>query len=392
MKDYTYIIVGGGMAAGSAIKGIREIDPNGRILMVSEENSHPYNRPPLSKKLWLGGDESEIFLEVENSGVDMLLNTSVLSLNPDLKRIAVSSGESFSYDKLLLATGGQVRTLPFGENYVNYYRTIKDYHHLRTLVEQKNRFAVIGAGFIGSEISAALSMNDNQVTIIDIGSGIGWKIFSGEMVSFLNEYYRNKGVEVLANTEIVSIEKNDNGEMLIDFKDHDRIIIDAVVAGVGISLNQELAEECGLATDDGIQVNELLQTSDPSIFAAGDIANFYNPLLARRIRVEHADNAKAMGKQAGRNMAEANEPYTYLPLFYSDMFDLGYEAVGILDSRLEIVEDWQEKYQKGVLYYLEEDNVVGVLLWNVWGKTDKARDIIGSEKSFSKNDLVGLIT
>ncbi len=391
MKNYSYIIIGGGMTAGSAISGIREIDKSGPILAISKENALPYNRPPLSKKLWMGGEEQNIYLDFDENNVDFQLNTQVLSINPELKRVVVSSGDVFSYEKLLLATGGSVKQLPFGrDDLIHYYRTIEDYHTLKSLTKQKRNFAVIGAGFIGSEIAAALAKNGMQVTLIEAGPGIGWKVFSEDMVQFLNGYYREKGVNILVGVNIESLERTEHG-IEMKFEKSDSLMVDAVIAGVGIMPNVELAQDCELAVQDGIQVNEILQTSEPSIFSAGDVANFYNPLLDRRIRVEHADNAQVMGKTAGRNMADANEPYTYLPLFYSDMFDLGYEAVGILDSRLETFADWQEKYHKGVVYYLEDEKVVGVLLWNVWGKTDAAREVIGSKKTFSGDDLKGLI-
>ena len=168
--------------------------------------------------------------------------------------------------------------------------------------------------------------------------------------------------------------------------------VDAVVAGIGIVPDVKLAEDINLEIENGIKVNEYLQTTRSDIYAAGDVANFYNPLLGKRIRVEHSDNAKAMGKQAGRNMAGANERYDYLPFFYSDLFDLGYEAVGHMDSRFEIVEDWEEKYKKGVLYYLKEDRVSGVILWNVWDKLDEARKIIGLPAPVKGSDLIGKIT
>jgi len=391
MKKYSYIIIGGGMTAGSAISGIREIDKSGPILAISKENALPYNRPPLSKKLWTGGEEQNIYLDFDENNVDFQLNTQVLSINPELKRVVVSSGDVFSYEKLLLATGGSVKQLPFGrDDLIHYYRTIEDYHTLKSLTKQKRNFAVIGAGFIGSEIAAALAINGMQATLIEAGPGIGWKVFPEDLVQFLNDYYREKGVIILAGVNIESLERTEHC-IEIKFEKSDALMVEAVIAGVGIMPNVELAQDCELAVQDGIQVNEILQTSEPSIFSAGDVANFYSPILDRRIRVEHADNAQTMGKTAGRNMADANDPYTYLPLFYSDMFDLGYEAVGILDSRLETFADWQEKYQKGVVYYLEDGRVVGVLLWNVWGKTDAAREVIGSKKTFSGDDLKGLI-
>jgi NADPH-dependent 2,4-dienoyl-CoA reductase/sulfur reductase-like enzyme len=146
-----------------------------------------------------------------------------------------------------------------------------------------------------------------------------------------------------------------------------------------------------LEVDNGIVVNEFLQSSHVDIYAAGDIANFYDEVLRIRRRVEHEDAANSMGKAAGRAMAGQVEKYTYSPMFYSDLFELGYEAVGELDSRLETVADWQKKFDTGVIYYLKEKRVRGVLLWNVWGKVDEARDLIAQGKEFSPKELQGLI-
>jgi len=155
-----------------------------------------------------------------------------------------------------------------------------------------------------------------------------------------------------------------------------------VVAGLGIQLNLDLAQQAGLKTNTGILVDENLQTSAPGIYAAGDVAEFYNPALGKWIQVEHEDNANSMGRQAGRNMAGAAEPYTHLPYFYSDLFELGYEAVGTLDPRLETVADWKEPFQKGVIYYLEGGRVRGVLLWNVWEQVEQARALIAEPGPF----------
>ena len=152
--------------------------------------------------------------------------------------------------------------------------------------------------------------------------------------------------------------------------------MDAVVIGVGIQANTGLAQAAGLEVDNGILVNELLRTSDPAIYAAGDVANFFNPVLGKRIRVEHEDNANAMGEIAGRNMAGNAEPYHHLPFFYSDLFDLGYEAVGEMDASMDLVEDWQEPFRKGGVYYLKDGHVRGVLQWDTWGQMDAARALI----------------
>jgi len=165
------------------------------------------------------------------------------------------------------------------------------------------------------------------------------------------------------------------------------VVVDGVVAGLGIEPNLELARQVGLQTGDGIQVDEYLRTSQPDIYAAGDAAFFYNPALDRRLRVEHEDNANTMGRLAGRNMAGAAEPYHHLPFFYSDLFELGYEAVGELDARLSVLADWKDPHHEGVIYYQKEGMVRGVLLWNVWEQVDAARELIASKRPFRPEEL-----
>jgi NADPH-dependent 2,4-dienoyl-CoA reductase/sulfur reductase-like enzyme len=390
MKTYDYVIIGGGMSADAAVEGIRELDPKGSILVISSEPDPPYKRPPLSKSLWKKTPIEKIWLDTEGKKAEVLLNQSVTHIDAEQKIAQTDAGNAYRYEKLMLATGGKRRTLPFGEDNILYYRTVEDFKKLHQMADHKKRFGVIGSGFIGSEIAAALAMNGKEVTLFDIGPGIGWNVFPDEMTAFLNDYYHQKGVEIVTNVKVTDVEKT--GEKLrISLNSGDSYEFDGVVAGVGIMPDTQLAEALNLKVDNGIHVNEYLQTSDPAIYAAGDVANFYNSLLGRRMRVEHADNATQMGKAAGRNMAGAGEKYDYLPFFYSDLFDLGYEAVGLLDARCELVEDWQQKYEKGVLYYLEDNRVRGVLLWNVWDKVDQARAVIGMPAPVNKEMLIGKI-
>jgi NADPH-dependent 2,4-dienoyl-CoA reductase/sulfur reductase-like enzyme len=167
------------------------------------------------------------------------------------------------------------------------------------------------------------------------------------------------------------------------------ITVDGVVAGIGIAPNVSLAEQIGMSVDNGIVVNEHLQTSVPDIYAAGDVASFQNFLLGKRTRVEHEDNANTMGKVVGRSMAGNPEPYHHLPYFYSDLFDLGYEAVGELNPKLTIVADWQEQFKKGVIYYLDQGRVRGVLLWNVWDQVEPARKLIAESGPFTEENIKG---
>jgi NADPH-dependent 2,4-dienoyl-CoA reductase/sulfur reductase-like enzyme len=388
MPHFSYLIIGGGMTADAAVQGIREIDPDTPIGLIGEEPHPPYNRPPLSKKLWKGHPLHIIWREADNWGVELFLGRKALTIEAREKRVVDDRGETYSYDKLLLATGGTPRRLPFGNDRVIYFRTLDDYHRLRALADRGARVAVIGGGFIGSEIAAALAMNGTEAIMAFPEEGIGARVFPRDLSLFLNDFYRHKGVEVLAGEAVTGLEER--GERLAVLTGNGReITVDGVVAGIGIEPNVDLARKSGLAVDNGIVVDELLRTSVPDIFAAGDVALFHNPALGRRIRVEHEDNANTMGKMAGHNMAGAAEPYRHLPFFYSDLFELGYEAVGSVDGRLETVADWKEPYKEGVIYYLEQGRVRGVLLLNVWDQVEAARRLIAEPGPFTAESLKG---
>jgi 3-phenylpropionate/trans-cinnamate dioxygenase ferredoxin reductase component len=250
---------------------------------------------------------------------------------------------------------------------------------------------VIGGGFIGSEIAAALTMVGKKVVMIFPDHAIGANVFPNDLSHFLNHYYRQKGVEVVANDSVTGLEKN-GSRFMVQTQSGRAFEVDGVVAGIGIRPNLELAQQSGLRVENGIIVNEHLLTSASDVFAAGDVANFHHSALGKRVRVEHEDNAIHMGKLAGRNMAGAQEPYTHAPMFYSDLFDLSYEAVGEISSKLETVTEWQEPFNKGVIYYMENGRVRGVLLWNVWNQVDTARALINEMGPFEAAGLKGRLS
>jgi NADPH-dependent 2,4-dienoyl-CoA reductase/sulfur reductase-like enzyme len=391
MKQYKYLIVGGGLAGDAATKGIRELDPDGTIGVISIEPDPPYMRPNLSKGLWKGRPVEKIWRKTEERGAVLHLNCKVTQIDPQNKSIRDMDNGEYRYDKLLLATGGTPNHLPFGEGNIIYFRTFQDYQQLRKLTEKGHRFLIIGGSFIGSEIAAALNMTGQQVTMVFPENAISERAFPKDLAEFLNEYYRLNGVEILAGESVVSVQKE--GDHIVAHTGSGRAIeVDGVVAGIGIHPNLDLARQAGLDVDNGILVNEQLQSSHRDIYAAGDAASFLHSALGRRIRVEHEDNAVQMGKIAGRNMAGASEAYTHIPMFYSDLFELGYEAVGEIDSKLRTYADWQEPFKKGVIYYLDDGQVRGVVLWNVWDKTDEARAIMQESGPFSKRDLKGRIS
>jgi NADPH-dependent 2,4-dienoyl-CoA reductase/sulfur reductase-like enzyme len=381
MKHYKYLIIGGGLAGDAAVRGIRELDAEGSIAMFSMEPDPPYVRPNLSKGLWKGRPLEKIWRHTENFNVELLLQTKISELDLAKKRVRDEGGNEYSFEKLLLATGGTPVRLPFGGEEVIYFRELGDYRRLRAWSERGDRFLVIGGGFIGSELAAALTMVGKKVVMVFPEEAIGANIFPTELSHYLNDYYRQKGVEVVTNDTVEDLQKNGD-RFTVRTRSGRSFDVNGVVAGIGIRPNLQLARQSGLQTENGILVDEHLQTSAPDVYAAGDIANFYHAALGKRLRVEHEDNAVQMGKLAGRNMAGAQEPYTHTPMFYSDLFDLGYEAVGETSSKLETVTDWQEPFQKGTIYYLENGRVRGVLLWNVWEQVDHARTLIGERRPF----------
>jgi 3-phenylpropionate/trans-cinnamate dioxygenase ferredoxin reductase subunit len=387
---YRYLIVGGGMTADAAVRGIREVDSSGEIALLSAEPDPPYARPPLSKALWKGGPLDSIWLNTEALGVDLFLNRRAVAVDRAQRLVRDDRGSEYRFEKLLLATGGSPRRLERDSGAPIYFRTLFDYRQLRALADSGGEVAVLGGGFIGSEIAAALASVGRKVTMVFPEAGIGARVFPPDLAQYLVEYYQKRGVEVLPNSTVLAVE-HDGARLAVLLAGGRRLVVDGVVAGLGILPNVELARIAGLEVEDGIAVDGCLRTSDASIFAAGDVANFYSPQLGRRLRVEHEDNALTMGKAAGRAMAGWEAEYTHLPFFYSDLFDLGYEAVGDLDPRGEMVADWKRQFEEGVVYYMRNGRVAGVLLWNVWGKVEAARALIAQPGPWSAADLRGAL-
>jgi 3-phenylpropionate/trans-cinnamate dioxygenase ferredoxin reductase subunit len=372
---HRYLIVGTGMTAVAAARGIRERDPDGSIVLVGEEPDPPYKRPPLSKGLWAGKELASIAYDLDGLDLDVRVGRRVVSLDLEGHSATDDAGAVLPYDKLLLATGGRPRRLADDGGDVIYFRTLADYRRTRELADRSGRFAVIGGGFIGAEIAAALRTSGCSVSMIFPEAGIGARIFPTELSAFVTDHYREQGVDVQAGSTVADVRTLD---------------ADAVVAGLGIVPAVELAEQAGLAVEDGIVV-DALGLAGHDVYAAGDVARFPSTVLGRLLRVEHEDHATSHGRAVGANMAGAATPYEHLPSFYSDLFELGYEAVGSTDARHETVAEWAEPNRKGVIAYLEEGRPVGFLLWNVWGKLDAARELIRARKPLAPGALASLL-
>ncbi|MGA7194353.1 MAG: NAD(P)/FAD-dependent oxidoreductase, partial [Anaerolineales bacterium] len=306
MKKYKYLIVGSGMTGDAAVRGIRELDPNGSIGMIGNETDLPYARPPLSKGMWKGRPFEKIWRGTDKLNVEFHLGRKIIELDPVAKHLLDDQGDEYNYEKLLLATGGSPIRLPFGGESIIYFRTLQDYQHLRALSEMGQKFLVVGAGFIGSEMAAALTMQNKQVTMVFLENSIGENIYPPDLSEYLNNFYRQKGVEIIPADGVSSFEKS-GIRFTVRTRGGREFQVDGVVAGLGVRPNIELAKSADIKVENGIVVDDHQRTSASDVYAAGDVAMFPHHSFGKLIRVEHEDNALMMGKQAGRNMAGANE-------------------------------------------------------------------------------------
>ncbi len=392
MHTSKYLIIGGGLTADAACKGIRGVDADGAITVVADEPHPPYARPPLSKGLWKGDEEATIWRGTADLGVELRLGRTIVALDLARHTATDDRGETYAYEQLLLATGGRPRRLPFGGDEVVYYRTLEDYRRVRALADTDARFVVIGGGFIGSEMAAGLAMNEHPVTMVFPEPGIGARIFPAELSASVTDYYRSRGVEVLDGTSVTAIERHGD-TMSVVTGDGRTLEADAIIAGLGIQPRDELAVDAGLHVANGIVVDDRGRVEGHrDVFAAGDVASFPSAVLGVTTRVEHEDHAKSHGRLVGANMAGADEPYDHLPFFYSDLFDLAYEAVGELDSRRPTMADWTEPGRAGVVYYLDdEQRPRGILLWNLFDQVEAARDLIRAGEPVAPGALRELV-
>lgn len=382
-SKFDYVIVGAALAGASAIAGIREVDANGSILLIGEETHAPYHRPPLTKALWSGKKQvADVFCHedayYDSQGVTRLAGMQIAAVDATRRTVTDRAGTRFGFSKLLLATGGRPRRLavPGGDlPGLCYFRTLDDYLQLHPQAGPGVCAVVIGGGFIGSEIAAALNSQGVHVTLLFPSAHLCDRVFPPGLANTIEETFRSRGVRILASDRAEAIGR-DGRTFIVRTQDGALLKADLVVVGIGIEPETALARSAGLEVADGVVANELLQTSHPDIYVAGDAAMFPYAALGRSMRVEHWDNAQNQGATAGRNMAGAGQRYDHMPYFFSDLFEFGYEAVGDVNTSLEIHTDWQKKNDTGMIYYLQGGRVRGAMMCNLWNKVDAARAMI----------------
>lgn len=395
MQRFDYLIVGGGMVAANAVKGIRERDERGTIAIVTEEPNGPVTRPALSKLLWTDPDFTydKIWMKPEEDAHTTLYTGSRISeIDRENAQVTTEKGETYGYGRLLLATGGAPITLdnlPESER-VRYFRGVSDYDALRKLANRGLHIAVVGGSYIGTELAAALIQNDTRVTLIHPEEVLGEKMFSPSLAHHYHQRYVDKGVMLLGGRKVTGGQESGK-RVTLELDDGQTLEVDGVALGLGVTPCVALAEKAGLEVDDGIVVDAGLRTADDHIFAAGDVARYPDPIMGAW-RAEHVDNANHMGTTVGRIMAGSDEQYTHTPFFYSMIFDMKWRAVGSIDSSLSIIEDETDDGERAVHYYLDGERVKGVLLYNVEAeKLDDARAVLADTSPQSRETLIGRI-
>lgn len=384
MDLYKYIIIGGGIAGGRACQGIRKTDAAGSMALIAGENHVPYHRPPLSKGFLTGKEGLDRVYVKDDSfyaqnQVEVLKGKRAAQIDPQAHQVTLEDGRVLKYEKLLLATGGRAWRLPIpGSNLpgVLTLRTIEDAEAIRTMAQPGSHVLVLGGSFIGCEAAASLAQLGAHVTMVFPESRLLQLVAPQELSALLGDKYQANGVHIRTGTRPISLEGNQAVEHVV-LENGETLKADLVVMGVGIRLNTELARQAGLEMGEknAVVVDRFLRTSDPDIYAAGDIAAWPDRTFDKRLRVEHWDVAWRQGMRAGGNMAGETKPYTALPYFFSDLFDLSFEVWGDLTA-------WDQTVQRGKLesgsyafYYFCQGRLVGVLSAN---RPDAERDLMDS--------------
>jgi NADPH-dependent 2,4-dienoyl-CoA reductase/sulfur reductase-like enzyme len=386
---HRYLIVGAGMTGQAAATAIRARDREGSIGLLGAEPHAPYARPPLSKGLWGGKPRESVFLPVVE-GATLHAGRRAVALDVAARTVRDHAGDTYRYERVLLATGARPRRLDADAGRVVYLRTLADYDRLAALPVHAE-VAVVGGGFIGTEIAASLAASGRRVTLVLSEAAIGARTWPADLARSVTEYFEARGVRVLPGRTVVAVEA-DGDRARVRTNTGDVVAADAVVAGLGVEPEVGLARQAGAAVENGILVDEGMRTSLPHVYASGDVARFPSAELGGLVRVEHEDAALSTGRIAGENMAGADVQYDAVPFFYSDLFDLGYEAVGRIDSSLQTVASWKVPHREGVVCYLgPDDRVRGVLLWGIFGQVPAARDLIGRLAPPRREDLAATL-
>jgi len=380
MQQLNIVILGGGMVAGYTAKQLVELGlPKGELAILSADNAVPYERPPLSKG-FLAGKDSEEAIKInpedfyKKQGIELKLECEVATVDVKRKRLILKGSDEFGFQKLIIATGARPRTLNIpGSRLQNlfYLRTVNDSKSIRDAAEKVKYAIVIGGGFIGMEVAAVLAQKGIEVAMVLSDDRVFKRLFSPEMSSFFETYYAARGVRLIKSMSITEF-RGDGAVNSAVLRDRQTVQCELVVAGIGVQPAIEVVTNSGLDLGDGILVNEYLQTGNPAVFAAGDVANYQDVLFAKRRRVEHWDNAVSHGQYCARSLMGDRTPFKHVPYFFSDIFDLSYEFWGDSSGADQVVHRGDVSSSSFSVWWLRQERVLAAFTMN---RPDEERNV-----------------
>ena len=379
------VVIGGGLAAAKAVETLRAEGFEGPLTLIGDESERPYERPPLSKD-YLQGKSTSDDLFVHDEGwygehqVDTRFGDSAVSIDRELRTVTLSSGDTVYYEHLLIATGSRPNTLEIpGADLAGVFslRRIGDSDQIRAAFTEAKKLVVIGAGWIGLETAAAARAAGLEVTVLEYAPLPLQRVLGDELAQYFAELHRRNGVDLRTSVSVTELVGTDGRVSSVRIGD-ESLPADLVIVGVGISPNAEIASAAGLAVDNGVTVDERLRTSDPTIFAAGDVANARNTALGANIRVEHWDNAIRQGQLAAKSMLGEAVSYDWQPYFYTDQFDLGMEYVGYASAGDDVVIRGDKASGEFIAFWLADGVLKAGMNVNVWDVNDDIRALIGT--------------
>jgi len=394
MGTQNFVIVGAGLAGAKTAEHLRTLGSDANVIVVGDERSRPYERPPLTKAILLGKPDVDVHVHPEqwyaDHDVDLWLGVGAVALDPARHLVTLADGAEVTFDKLAITTGARPRRLQApGADLagIHYLRTLEDAHRIHALFGEVGALAVVGGGWIGLEVAAAARAAGVDVTVIEAAPLPLVGVLGPRTAAVFADLHRDNGVHLELGTGVEGFE-GDATVRGVRLADGRVVPADAVVVGVGIAPNVELAQAAGLDVDNGILTDEHLRTSHPDVFAAGDVANAFHPVLGRQLRVEHWANALNQPAVAAASMLGMDASYDRLPYFYTDQYDLGMEYVGHADAATsEVVVRGDEQAREFITFWLADGRVQAGMNVNVWDVVEPIRELILSGRQVDPGRL-----
>ena len=385
MSEQTFIIIGASLAGAKAAEELRTQGFDGRVLLIGSEPERPYERPPLTKDYLRGESEREkAYVHeqgfYEDHHIELDAGSTVTGIDPAQARVALADGRELTYDRLLVATGAEPRRIPIAGaelGGVHYLRTLQDCDALRTRLKSGARVVVVGAGWIGSEFAASARQRGLEVTIVDPLALPNERIFGAEIGAFYRDVHAQHGIELLLGEGVDAFD-GDGAVSRARTSSGRTLECDFAVVGIGVAPRVQLAGDAGLEVENGIVVDEKLQTSAPNVFAAGDVANAWHPFYQQRIRVEHWANALNQGPAAARAMLGQQVSYDRIPYFFSDQYEVGMEYSGYATDWEQVVFRGEPDGGEFIAFWLRDGRVLAGMNVNVWDVNEHVQALIRS--------------